>query len=156
MHLPILPLLPNLRKKNINLLCRPTQHSRPQRHCQPLQTIQHRHKLERARLAHLRVCRPRADRDLKPPDLHVDETSVAHLIGEVVAADAQKEVQFVDAGFAEVAPFLDGAVGGEGGVVCQGLEGHFLGFDPAAGFEVSAAASMKLSGGNGEDGCRFT
>ena len=54
-----------------------------------------------------------------------------------MAGDTQRVVNLMHAFFAFVAPFLDCAVGRQGIVVGKGLERHLLGFDPAAGFDVS-------------------
>ena len=134
MHLPALPLLPHLRQENLNLLRAPPQHPRPQRQRQPLQPFQQRHKLKRPRLPELRVRRPRPDRFLELPHLHIDEARGADFAGEVVVRLPQRVADLLHPDLAVLAPFADVAVARDGVVVGVDFEVHFLGFEPCAGF----------------------
>ena len=116
-----------------------------------MDALQHRHQLEAARLLHLRIRRPGANRELEISDRDVLEPGILHLFLQYSTAHDERHAQDVRGGFLVLAPLADVAVAREGLVVGAGVDGDFLGFDPAAGFAVSVGKhqwqfDMRLEG----------
>jgi hypothetical protein len=99
------------RKKGwTHLLNAPSQTINPEIHRQPMNTLQHRHQLKAARLLHLRVRGPGANRDLEIPDRDVLKAGILHLLLQDAATHEERHAHGLRGRFLILAPFADVAV----------------------------------------------
>jgi len=118
-----------------------------------VKAFQHRHQLETTRLLHLRIRRPGANRALELPDRYVLEAGVFHLFLDNSTAHEERHTHGLRGRFLVLAPFGDVTVAGEGVVVGAGVDGEFLGLDPAVGLAVSVGKyQYRLGSGFKETG----
>jgi hypothetical protein len=135
------------KKRSTHLLNAPPQTVDPEIHRQPMDTFQHRHQLEPAHLLHLRIRGPGTNRELELSDRDVLETGIFHLFLQDSAAHEQRHAHPLRGRFLVLAPFADVAVARQGVVVGAGVDGEFLGFDPAGGLAVSLGVLMVVGVG---------
>lgn len=143
MDLPVPPLSPCLSQEDLNFLLVPSKEPCPQSQRQPLNSIQHCHQLERARLAHLGISRPCPNGDLELSCGYVDETGVLQLFLQLRTVESHCRAHFVYGFFLVASPFDNVGICSQGAVIGARVNVKFLAFDPAARSAVSVDTISK-------------